>query len=91
MRQLIKRHRLYEVKTIGDSFMCAVEDPQRALAFIQDEPITNSTRDHNESCPFCVDIIIQAPCDVTFPLFSPEEEGSFHVRYFSVHFGTQIK
>eukprot|EP00667_Euglena_gracilis_P000880 EG_transcript_880 len=33
IRQLIAEHQLYEVKTIGDSFMCATCDPRRALAF----------------------------------------------------------
>eukprot|EP00667_Euglena_gracilis_P022665 EG_transcript_25324 len=33
IRELIAVHRLYEVKTIGDSFMCASPDPARAVAF----------------------------------------------------------
>jgi len=33
IRGLIRRHRLYEVKTIGDSFMCACHEPRNAIDF----------------------------------------------------------
>eukprot|EP00667_Euglena_gracilis_P004994 EG_transcript_5023 len=33
IRRLIATHHLYEVKTIGDSFMCAAESPAQAVAF----------------------------------------------------------
>eukprot|EP00759_Apiculatamorpha_spiralis_P011828 PhF_6_TR19026/c3_g1_i2/m.27917 len=33
IRALIKQHKLYEVKTVGDSFMCATSDPPTALEF----------------------------------------------------------
>ena len=33
IRQLIKRYKLYEVKTIGDAFMCTTSSPTQALRF----------------------------------------------------------
>eukprot|EP00667_Euglena_gracilis_P001246 EG_transcript_1247 len=33
IRQLIAKHHCYEVKTIGDSFMCATQSPTQALLF----------------------------------------------------------
>ena len=36
VRQLIAKHKCYEVKTIGDSFMCAAHTPEQALAFSVD-------------------------------------------------------
>eukprot|EP00667_Euglena_gracilis_P009754 EG_transcript_9912 len=33
IRRLIARHQCYEVKTIGDSFMCATKSPAQALRF----------------------------------------------------------
>ena len=33
MRKLIAKHKCYEVKTIGDSFMCALHSPEQALEF----------------------------------------------------------
>ena len=36
IRNLIKKHCCYEVKTVGDSFMVVVECPKRALAFALD-------------------------------------------------------
>eukprot|EP00667_Euglena_gracilis_P000574 EG_transcript_574 len=33
IRRLLAKHRLYEVKTIGDSFMCATRSPRQAVEF----------------------------------------------------------
>eukprot|EP01063_Lacrimia_lanifica_P024502 TRINITY_DN3239_c1_g2_i1.p1 TRINITY_DN3239_c1_g2~~TRINITY_DN3239_c1_g2_i1.p1 ORF type:complete len:872 (+),score=327.96 TRINITY_DN3239_c1_g2_i1:84-2699(+) len=35
-RTLIKKHKGYEVKTIGDAFMCAFADPAKAVEFMMD-------------------------------------------------------
>eukprot|EP00668_Euglena_longa_P009164 GGOE01011057.1.p1 GENE.GGOE01011057.1~~GGOE01011057.1.p1 ORF type:complete len:580 (-),score=178.53 GGOE01011057.1:387-2003(-) len=36
IRKLIAHHKLYEVKTIGDSFMCAARSPSKAVEFALD-------------------------------------------------------
>eukprot|EP00668_Euglena_longa_P028653 GGOE01035944.1.p1 GENE.GGOE01035944.1~~GGOE01035944.1.p1 ORF type:complete len:1181 (-),score=399.66 GGOE01035944.1:658-4059(-) len=45
IRQAIAKHHCYEVKTIGDSFMCAVRTPQQAVRLAL--AIQNTLHDHH--------------------------------------------